>query len=228
QSQAIATKFLSSVPDASGKPRSLDRKADFTLPFAHIPSPGFEDLYDRLRTAGNPIVSHTADAFTKTTALFSCVEVKPAGGDHTEAEYQLSVWMAASLRNKMQLAWRVGLVDKSSLVRAWCRSCPCGAAFRRVHMHWSFVRKKLNNYSLNNPGKTSPDLSIHPIVQAVQIIRPSLRSNSELALPHCNGVLGRQDSWSRLRCDGSRFGVLKSQSCLTLFLSKGHFKPQPK
>jgi hypothetical protein len=57
-----------------------------------------------------------ADAFTKTTALFSCVEVKPASGDHTEAEYQLSIWMAASLRKKMQLARRVGLVDKSCLV----------------------------------------------------------------------------------------------------------------
>ncbi|KAF9728469.1 hypothetical protein PMIN01_13602 [Paraphaeosphaeria minitans] len=81
-----------------------------------MPSPGFEDLYNCLRTAGNPIVSHMADAFTKTAALYSCVEVKPASGDHTEAEFQLSVWMAASLRKKMQLARRVGLVDKSSLV----------------------------------------------------------------------------------------------------------------
>ncbi|KAF2240179.1 hypothetical protein BU26DRAFT_573063 [Trematosphaeria pertusa] len=43
---------------------------------------------------------HMADAFTKTTALFSCAEVKLASGDHTETEYQLSVWMAASLRKK--------------------------------------------------------------------------------------------------------------------------------
>ncbi|EUC39726.1 hypothetical protein COCMIDRAFT_110737, partial [Bipolaris oryzae ATCC 44560] len=83
----IATKFLSSVPNASRKPRSLDRKADFTLPFSHILSLGFEDLYDRLRTAGNPIVSHTANVFTKTTALFSYIKVKPASSDHTEAKY---------------------------------------------------------------------------------------------------------------------------------------------
>jgi hypothetical protein len=81
-----------------------------------MPSPGFGDLYSRLRAAGNPIVSHMADAFTKTTALFSCVNVKPASGDRTEAEYQLSIWMGASLRKKTQLAQRAGLVDKSGLV----------------------------------------------------------------------------------------------------------------
>jgi hypothetical protein len=52
-----------------------------------MPSLGFEDLYNRLRTAGNPVVSHIADAFTKTTALFSCVEVKPASGNYAEAKY---------------------------------------------------------------------------------------------------------------------------------------------
>jgi hypothetical protein len=104
------------MPDASGQPRLLDRKANLALSFSHMPSPGFEDLYSRLRAAGNPIVSHMADAFTKTTALFSCVQVGPASGDRTEAEYQLSIWMAASLRMKMQLAQRAGLVDKSGLV----------------------------------------------------------------------------------------------------------------
>jgi hypothetical protein len=79
-------------------------------------SPGFGDLYDRLRNAGNSIVSHMTDAFSSTTALFSCVEVKPASGDLTEAEYQLGVWMGASLRKKMKLARYVGLVDKGNLV----------------------------------------------------------------------------------------------------------------
>ncbi|KAF3030366.1 hypothetical protein E8E12_000933 [Didymella heteroderae] len=116
QSQNISTEFLSSVPDASGKSRVLDRKADFTLSFSHMPSPGLSDLYTRLRTANSSIVSHMADAFTRTTALFSCVEVKPASGDRTEAGYQLSIWMAASLRKKIQLARRAGLVDKSGLV----------------------------------------------------------------------------------------------------------------
>jgi hypothetical protein len=79
-------------------------------------SPDFEDLYNRLRDTGNSVISHIADAFSRTTALFSCVEVKPASGDHTEAEYQLGVWMASSLRKKMQLARRVGGVDKENLV----------------------------------------------------------------------------------------------------------------
>jgi hypothetical protein len=75
-----------------------------------------------------------ADAFTKTTALFSCVEVKPASGDHTEAKYQLSIWMAASLRKKMQLARRVGLVDKSGLVE------PCFAIVgHETHVYFAYI-----------------------------------------------------------------------------------------
>jgi hypothetical protein len=57
-----------------------------------------------------------ADAFSRSTALFSCVEVKPASGDHTEAEYQLGIWMASSLRKKMQLACRAGLASMENLV----------------------------------------------------------------------------------------------------------------
>lgn len=134
QSQAIATEFLSSVTDISGKSRILDRKADFTLSFSHMPSPGFEDLYTRLRNVRNPVVSHMADAFTKATALFSCVEVKPASGDHTEAEYQLSIWMAASLRKKMQLARRVGLIGKDNLVE------PCFAIVgHETHVYFAHI-----------------------------------------------------------------------------------------
>jgi hypothetical protein len=86
------------------------------MSISHLPAPGFNNLYGRLKAANVPVVSHTTDAFTRTTALFSCVEVKPASGGRTEAGYQLSIWMAASLRKKMQLARRVGLVDKSGLV----------------------------------------------------------------------------------------------------------------
>jgi hypothetical protein len=79
-------------------------------------SSGFADLYSRLRITDSNIVSHMTDSFTKTTALFSCVEVKPASGDHTEVEFQLSIWIAASLRKKAQLTRRVGQVDMSNLV----------------------------------------------------------------------------------------------------------------
>ncbi|KAF2623921.1 hypothetical protein BU25DRAFT_477519 [Macroventuria anomochaeta] len=134
QSQAIAAQFLSSVPDASSKALILDRKADFTLSFSHMPAPGFEDLYSRLRAADSPVVSHMVDAFTKTTALFSCVEVKSASGDHTEAEYQLSIWMAASLRKKIQLARRAGVMDKSGPVE------PCFAIVgHKTHVYFAYM-----------------------------------------------------------------------------------------
>lgn len=81
-----------------------------------MPSPGFSDLYSRLRVVNTSVVSYMADAFTRTTALFSCVDVKAASGDRTEAGYQLSISMAASLRKKIQLAQRVGLLDKNGLV----------------------------------------------------------------------------------------------------------------
>jgi hypothetical protein len=134
QSQAIATEYLSFVLDALGKPRLLDRKADFTFSFSHLATSGFQDLYDRLRDAGNPIVSHMSDAFSRSTALFSCVEVKPASGDRTEAEYQLGIWMASSLRKKMQLACRVGLASKENLVE------PCFAIVgHETHVYLAYM-----------------------------------------------------------------------------------------
>lgn len=61
-------------------------------------------------------VSHTTDAFTKTTAVFSRIEVKPSDGDKLETEYQLSIWMAASLRKKAKLGRCAGLPDTTCLV----------------------------------------------------------------------------------------------------------------
>lgn len=49
-------------------------------------------------------VGHTMDAFTKRCALFSGFEIKPASGDQTEAELQISIWSAASIRKKQELA----------------------------------------------------------------------------------------------------------------------------
>jgi hypothetical protein len=45
------------------------------------------DLYSRLGAADKHVLTHTIDAFLKMTTLFCCVEVKPARGDRTEAEY---------------------------------------------------------------------------------------------------------------------------------------------
>jgi hypothetical protein len=60
-----------------------------------------------LKAANNGEVGHTIDPFTKRAALFSGIEVKAKGGDKEEAEVQLSVWMAASLRKKADLAKHV-------------------------------------------------------------------------------------------------------------------------
>lgn len=115
QSQSIDIEFLSRATDASGKQRILDRKADYTLSYSHDTSP-FEALYARLLQHRNQCISHTTDAFTKTTAVFSGVEVKPSDGDKLEAEYQLSIWMAANLRKKAKLGRRVGLPDTAYLI----------------------------------------------------------------------------------------------------------------
>lgn len=51
-------------------------------------------------------VSHTTDNFTSRTLLFSGIKVKPENGDLKEAELQMGIWVAASLRKKMELAKR--------------------------------------------------------------------------------------------------------------------------
>jgi hypothetical protein len=108
QSQTINPQYLSLVPSPlpsnPDKLAPVERKTDFVFSYSHLPSPGFESLYDRLRAANNVEVGHTTDTFTKRTALFSGIEVKPMSGDKAEAELQISIWMAASLRKKAELA----------------------------------------------------------------------------------------------------------------------------
>jgi hypothetical protein len=52
-----------------------------------------------------------SDAFTKTTALFSGIEVKLADGDMLEAEYQINMFIGASLRKKAEFVRMIGLLD---------------------------------------------------------------------------------------------------------------------
>jgi hypothetical protein len=109
QTQAIEPDYLS-IDSKTG--RRLDRKADFALSYSHEAS-DLSDLYARLLPRISA-VSHVSDAFTKTTALFSGIEVKPADGDKSEAEYQISIFMGASLRKKAELARMAGLLDLAS------------------------------------------------------------------------------------------------------------------
>jgi hypothetical protein len=111
QSQTINPQYLSLIPSPlSSNPDKLapiERKTDFVFSYSHLPSPGFESLYDRLKAANNAEVGHTTDTFTKRTVLFSGIKVKSTSGDKAEAELQMSIWMAASLRKKAELAKRV-------------------------------------------------------------------------------------------------------------------------
>jgi hypothetical protein len=109
QTQGIDPRYLST--DAKSG-RRLDRKTDLTYSYSHEED-GLAALYARLLPRISA-VSHMSDAFTKTTALFSGIEVKPADGDKSEAEYQISIFMGASLRKKAELARMAGLSDTAS------------------------------------------------------------------------------------------------------------------
>lgn len=56
------------------------------------------------------------DAFTSTTVLFTGLKVKAGDGNRVEAETQLGIWMAGSLRKKAELARRAGLLDTTTLL----------------------------------------------------------------------------------------------------------------
>ncbi|KAJ4286960.1 hypothetical protein N0V90_012840 [Kalmusia sp. IMI 367209] len=109
QTQAIDSEYLSIDPITM---RRLDRKADFTFSYSHEED-GLAALYARLRPR-NPVVSHTLDAFTSKTAVFSGIQVKAPYGNRSEAEYQISVFMGASLRKKAELARMAGLSNTTS------------------------------------------------------------------------------------------------------------------
>jgi hypothetical protein len=112
QTQVIDPRYLSTDPK-SGKRH--DRKTDLVYSYSHKED-GLAALYARLLPR-NSAVSHLLDAFTKTTVLFSGIEVKPADGAKSEAEYQISIFMGASLRKKAELARMAGLsISLSALI----------------------------------------------------------------------------------------------------------------
>lgn len=107
QSQSINPVYLSTVPaptptDPTGR-KPIDRKTDYVLSYSHR-DPDISALYKSLDDANNRHIGHTVDTFTKRTALFSGFEIKPASGNHAEAELQMSIWIAAALCKKQELA----------------------------------------------------------------------------------------------------------------------------
>lgn len=103
QSQSIQPAYLSRAVDLSSRTQKyLFRKTDFCFCYSHL-HPKYSALYERLQNAN---ISHTIDNFTQAAALFSGIEVKPSNGGVVEAQVQLSIWMAASLHKKADLARR--------------------------------------------------------------------------------------------------------------------------
>lgn len=113
QSQSIEPVYLSNIASRSNsafqfnsasqssKPIPVFRKTDFCLSYSHL-HPPYASLYESLRQVS---ISHTTDVFTETAALFTGIEVRSLSCNLLEAELQMGIWMAASLRKKAELAW---------------------------------------------------------------------------------------------------------------------------
>jgi hypothetical protein len=119
QSQSINPLYLTTTsaptPSNETRRRTVDHRAGYVLSYSHR-DPTFADLYDRLAVANRSEIGHTLDAFTRRTALFSGFEVKAASGDHTEAELQMSVSIAAALLKKQSLGHEAQIALESTVM----------------------------------------------------------------------------------------------------------------
>jgi hypothetical protein len=77
------------------------------LSYSHL-HPLYASLY---KTLCHAPISHTTDTYTEAAALFTGIEVKSPSGNLQEAQLQMSIWMAASLRKKAELAWSAFAID---------------------------------------------------------------------------------------------------------------------
>lgn len=102
QARYLSTVTARGLTDPARR-KAVDRKTDYVLSYSHR-HPATSALYKKLEEANMGDVGHTMDALTKRTVLFFGFEIKPASGDQTEAESQISIWSAASIREKQELA----------------------------------------------------------------------------------------------------------------------------
>ncbi|KAF2491436.1 hypothetical protein BU16DRAFT_584714 [Lophium mytilinum] len=106
KSQSINPLYLSTIPAPtlanSTRRKLIDCKSDFVFSYSSR-NPSISDLYERF-DAAYVHVGHTLDCFTSRIAHFSGFVLKTPSGDATEAELQMSIWIAGSLRNKSELA----------------------------------------------------------------------------------------------------------------------------
>jgi len=107
QSQPINPCYLSAIPAPTPsnptRCKTVDRKTDYILSYSHR-DPTISALYKRLEDAWKSEIGYTLDPFTKRTAAFSNFEIKNPDGHTMEAQLQMSVGIAASLRKKQELA----------------------------------------------------------------------------------------------------------------------------
>ncbi|KAI1507374.1 hypothetical protein KJE20_13917 [Pyrenophora tritici-repentis] len=107
QSQSIQPAYLSTTAPTRSKPTPVFRETDFCLSYSHL-HPLYASLY---KTLCHAPISHTTDTYTEAAALFTGIEVKSPLGNLQEAQLQMSIWMAASLRKKAELAWSAIVTD---------------------------------------------------------------------------------------------------------------------
>ncbi|KAE8152048.1 hypothetical protein BDV25DRAFT_77883 [Aspergillus avenaceus] len=100
QSQQIDPLLL---PVLNGSSPRIGKKADYAFSFA-CRDHEVHNLYQRVSLGGHGYqISHTTDAFTKRTILFSGLEVNADDGGKKAALAQLSLWLTANLEQIQRL-----------------------------------------------------------------------------------------------------------------------------
>lgn len=165
-----------------------DCRADFAYSYSR--AKGYlADLYERLLDRNASIVSHLSDSFTKTTALFSGIEVKAANGIKPDAEYQVGIFMGASLRKKAELAYITQLPDSiSALIEP---------AFVVVGHQWHFylayLHPSTNTVHILRNGSCSTE-SISGVFQVLRMLRNVIEYG--IGGLEDKGVEGKKGYWS--------------------------------
>ncbi|KAE8407142.1 hypothetical protein BDV37DRAFT_280398 [Aspergillus pseudonomiae] len=100
QSQQIDGDLL---PIVKNNLTRINKKADYSFSYS-CRDPEVCEIYQKVSLGGPGYkISHTTDAFTKRTILFSGIEVKADDGGKKEALAQLAIWLSANLERLVRL-----------------------------------------------------------------------------------------------------------------------------
>ena len=102
------TELVTPAQSASvvGSVTSLASRTTLSVRSSASPSLSPQRQITQLRTARPPITLYPLAA-----ALFAGIEVKSPSGNLQEAQLQMSIWMAASIHKKAELAWSAFATD---------------------------------------------------------------------------------------------------------------------